>query len=105
MIIIIIVLEFELGKNKIDGPYRLSFCVWRIFSPENNSPEKSDLKYGTFSGQKMRIISGKYPGFAAMWRKLVLMYEKGPWQQKSGKYPDIFRSKALNIRVQVSKRF
>ena len=37
----------------------------------------------------MRIISGKYPGFAAMWRKLVLMYEKGPWRQKSGKYLDI----------------
>ena len=46
----------------------------------------------------MRIFSGKYPGFAAMWRKLVLMYEKGPWRQKSGKYPDIFRSKALNVR-------
>ena len=47
----------------------------------------------------MRIFSGKYPGFAAMWRKLVLMYEKGPWRQKSGKYPDIFRSKALNVWV------
>ena len=50
----------------------------------------------------MRIFSRKYPGFAAMWQKLVLMYEKGPWRQKSGKYPDIFHSKALNVRPQDS---
>ena len=48
----------------------------------------------------MRIFSGKYPGFAAMRRKLVLMYEKGPWRQKSGKYLDIFRCKAHNFQPQ-----
>ena len=72
----------------VSGEYFLRRTIfWReVILNTANSPDK-----------KMRIISGKYPGFAAMWRKLVLMYEKGPWRQKSGKYPDIFRSKALNV--------